>query len=86
MTFMDRAEQEHLDKVRNRFTTTAESFSEFVLSRRAGEAELLAGMATSGLELTPASLALDVACGPGTLSLQFALRFGRVIGLDLATT
>jgi ubiquinone/menaquinone biosynthesis C-methylase UbiE len=79
---VDTAEREHLDKVRNRFTTTAESFSEFVLSRRAAEAELLATMATDGLELTPASLALDVACGPGTLSLQFALRFGRVVGLD----
>jgi ubiquinone/menaquinone biosynthesis C-methylase UbiE len=79
---MDRAEQEHLDKVRNRFTTTAESFSEFVLSRRAGEAELLATMVTNGLEVMPDSLALDVACGPGTLSLQFALRFGRVVGLD----
>jgi ubiquinone/menaquinone biosynthesis C-methylase UbiE len=79
---MDRAEQEHLDKIRNRFTTTAESFSQFVLARRSGEAELLAAMATDGWELAPASFALDVACGPGTLSLPFTLRFARVVGLD----
>jgi ubiquinone/menaquinone biosynthesis C-methylase UbiE len=79
---MDRTEQDHLDKIRNRFTTTAESFSQFVLSRRANEAELLATMATDGFELTPASVALDVACGPGTLSLPFTSRFARVVGLD----
>src|ERR1700683_4949477 len=79
---VDRAEQEHLDKVRNRFTTTAESFSEFVLSRRADEADLLATMATSALGLAAGSVALDVACGPGTLSLPFTLRFARVVGLD----
>ncbi len=79
---MDRAEQEHLDKIRSRFTTTAESFSEFVLSRRATEAELLARMATEGFELTATSAALDVACGPGTLSLPLTARFRRVVGLD----
>lgn len=79
---MEPVDQEHLDKVRDRFTKTAESFSEFVLSRRAGEAELLATMATKDMELSPASVAFDLACGPGTLSLAFAARFGRVVGMD----
>ena len=79
---MDHPDQNHLDKIRDRFTTTAEAFSQFVLSRRAAEAELLAAMATNGLNLTPSSIALDVACGPGTLSLPLTARFPRVVALD----
>jgi ubiquinone/menaquinone biosynthesis C-methylase UbiE len=76
------ADHQHLGKIRDRFTTTAESFSEFVLTRRAGEAELLATMAIDGMALAPSSVALDVACGPGTLSLPLTLLLGCVVGMD----
>ena len=79
---MDSASKQHLDKIQDRFTTTAESFSDFVLTRRAGEAELVAKMATDGMSRTPSSSALDVACGPGTLSLPLLARFGRVVSVD----
>ena len=79
---MDNTGKEHLDKIRDRFTTTAESFSDFVLTKRAVEAELLANMATEGMTLTASSSALDLACGPGTLSLPLAARFGYVVSLD----
>lgn len=74
-------EREHFDRIRERFTTTAEPFTQFVLSRRTDEAERLATMATA--EFPGATVGVDLACGPGTFALSLATRLKRVIGVDL---
>jgi len=70
----------HLDHIRERFTRSAQAFTEFVLSGRAEEAERLAGLATEGL--ANARTAVDIACGPGTFAMAFAARLGYIIGVD----
>jgi ubiquinone/menaquinone biosynthesis C-methylase UbiE len=72
-------EKQQMDRVRERFTRTAAAFSDFALSNRAGEAERLAEMTSP----TGEELALDLACGPGTLARIFAKRVKRILGLDL---
>ncbi len=71
-------EREQLERVRERFTRTAEQFAQFVLSKRAGEAGRLAEMAAPRSH----EAVLDVACGPGTFALAFAPRVRVVVGLD----
>jgi ubiquinone/menaquinone biosynthesis C-methylase UbiE len=68
-----------LDRVRERFTRTAEQFAKFSLSTRSDEAELLVRLlAPRGQET-----ALDLACGPGTFLLALAPRVKFIHGLDL---
>ncbi len=74
---------EQLERVRERFTRTAEPFAQFVLSKRSGQAEALAHEATRGLRDASEAQALDVACGPGTLACAMAPRVRTVCGLDL---
>jgi ubiquinone/menaquinone biosynthesis C-methylase UbiE len=65
--------------VRDRFTRTASAFSDYVLSHRGFEAErLLRLVAPNGTER-----ALDVACGPGTLSRIFGPHVRWIGGIDL---
>lgn len=68
-----------LDRVRERFTRTAEQFARFSLTTRAEEAELLIGLvAPQGTER-----AMDLACGPGTFTCALARRVRWAIALDL---
>jgi ubiquinone/menaquinone biosynthesis C-methylase UbiE len=67
-----------LDRIRDRFTRTAEAFSAYVLQKRAEDAERLADMADPRAD----DRVLDAACGPGTYALRFAPRVRAVVGLD----
>ncbi len=71
-----------LDLVRDRFTKTAENFSEFVLKQRVAEANRLAELATDGADAREWR-ALDLACGPGTFARALAGRVRFIVGLDL---
>ncbi len=73
----------HLDKIRERFTATADVFAKNVRVTRAAEAELLAERAIAGLANAPTWTAIDLACGPGTFTRPLASRMGRAIGVDL---
>ena len=76
-------EPSHLDKIRERFTATADVFAKNVRVTRAAEAERLAIRATEGLTNAHTSTAIDIACGPGTFTRPLAARVGRAIGADL---
>ena len=77
------SEPSHFDKIRERFTATADVFTEYVRTIRVEESESLAERATAGLALVSEALAIDVACGPGTFTRPFAPRVGRAVGVDL---
>ena len=68
-----------LDRVRERFTRTAQQFAKFSLSVRTAEAEKLVSLAAPRGD----EQALDLACGPGTFTRAFAPRVRRITGLDL---
>ncbi|HJY87383.1 MAG TPA: class I SAM-dependent methyltransferase [Candidatus Acidoferrales bacterium] len=72
-------EREHLDRVRSRFTSTAELFARFALRTRAKEAGRLAQLAAPPSD----QVALDLACGPGTFTRAFAARVRFLMALDL---
>jgi len=76
-------ESSHQDKVRERFTATADVFAQTMRAVRVEEAERLAGRATDGLTNANQALAIDVACGPGTFTRPLARRVARAIGVDL---
>jgi ubiquinone/menaquinone biosynthesis C-methylase UbiE len=71
--------QQQRDLVRDQFTRTAQVFGDYAVASRVAEAERLARMVKAG----PADLALDLACGPGTLALRFARHVRWICGLDL---
>lgn len=71
--------QQQKKLIRDRFTRTAEVFSSFAVSDRIASAESLAEMVGAGRD----DLAVDLACGPGTLALRFARHVRWVCGLDL---
>jgi ubiquinone/menaquinone biosynthesis C-methylase UbiE len=73
--------KEQLQRVRERFTRTADDFARFALAVRSADAERLARLAVEDLP-APVRLALDVACGPGTFARGLA-RYARfVVGVD----
>ncbi len=76
---MTAGEREHLERVRDRFTRTAEQFARFALVTRAEEAERLVALARPRGD----ELALDLGCGPGTFTRAFATRVRFIAGLDL---
>ena len=76
-------EREHLERVRDRFTRTAQQFAQFALTTRSEEAERLARLATADFPEAAGSRALDLACGPGTFARALASRVRFVLGLDL---
>ncbi len=80
---MIESEREHLERVRDRFTRTAQRFAQFALGTRGDEAERLVRLALDGLPNAGESLTADLACGPGTFTQAFAPRVRFVIGLDL---
>ncbi len=80
---MTPSEREHLDRIRDRFSSTAEPFAEFAFSLRSKEADWMAALASADLPRADQALGLDLACGPGTLTRPFLEHLGRVIGVDL---
>src|SRR5260221_13807029 len=77
------SELNHQDKILKRFTATADVFAESVRTMRVEESDRLVELATAGLAFDSESLAIDVACGPGTFTRPFASRVRRAVGVDL---
>jgi ubiquinone/menaquinone biosynthesis C-methylase UbiE len=77
------SELNHQNKILERFTATADVFAESVRTLRVQESDRLVELATAGLALDSESLAIDVACGPGTFTRPFASRVRRAVGVDL---
>jgi ubiquinone/menaquinone biosynthesis C-methylase UbiE len=75
---MSANEREQRDLVRDRFTRTAEVFGNFAVKERVREAELLVKLTRAGA----CDRAIDLACGPGTLTLRFARHVRWVAGVD----
>ncbi|HET9402701.1 MAG TPA: class I SAM-dependent methyltransferase [Candidatus Acidoferrales bacterium] len=73
----------HNDLVRERFTRTAQSFSDFVFAYRTEQAERLAQLALEDAPDAQNWRALDVACGPGTFARAIAPRVRATTGVDL---
>lgn len=71
--------QHQKDLIRDRFTKTADVFANYAVANRVASAESLAEMVGVG----NGDSVVDLACGPGTLSLRFARRAGWICGLDL---
>jgi ubiquinone/menaquinone biosynthesis C-methylase UbiE len=76
-------ESTHQEKIRERFTETADVFARTVRRTRVEEAEELARRVTDGLANSETLLAIDLACGPGTYTRPLAARVWHVIGADL---
>ena len=76
-------ESSHEEKIRERFTETANIFAHNVRRLRSEEAGLLAERATAGLANAEKLLAVDLACGPGTYTRPLAARVRKAIGADL---
>lgn len=74
-----KTDQQQKDLIRDRFTSTVEAFGDYAVTYRAQFADLLAEMVSA----RPGDSAVDLACGPGTLALQFARRVRRVNAVDL---
>jgi ubiquinone/menaquinone biosynthesis C-methylase UbiE len=72
-------EQQQKDLIRDRFTRTVEAFGDFAVSYRAQFADRLSEM----MGARASERAVDLACGPGTLALQFAKKVRWVCGVDL---
>lgn len=72
-------ERQQKDLIRDRFTRTAEAFGAFSVTYRAQFADRLSEM----MRAQPNERAVDLACGPGTLALQFAKKVRWVYGVDL---
>lgn len=74
---------EHLEHIRQRFTNTAAAFSDFVLSRKAGEADHVAEAIARSLDGAADASAVDLACGPGTFVRSMARHVARAAGVDI---
>jgi ubiquinone/menaquinone biosynthesis C-methylase UbiE len=74
---------EHLQHIRQRFTDTAAAFSDFVLARKAGEAEHVAEAIARSLNGAARASAVDLACGPGTFVRSVARHVARAAGVDI---
>jgi ubiquinone/menaquinone biosynthesis C-methylase UbiE len=74
-----KTDQQQKELIRDRFTRTVEAFGDYAVTYRAQFADLLAEM----LSATSNDCVVDLACGPGTLALQFARRVRSVHAVDL---
>jgi ubiquinone/menaquinone biosynthesis C-methylase UbiE len=72
-------EREQRQRIRERFTRSADSFTKFALSKRTGDADRLVALAAPRGD----EIALDLACGPGTFARAFARHVRFLHGLDL---
>jgi ubiquinone/menaquinone biosynthesis C-methylase UbiE len=77
------SDPQHLEKIRERFTETADVFARTVRTTRVEEGQRLAEHATAGLADADKLLAIDLACGPGTFTRPLAARVRKAIGVDL---
>jgi ubiquinone/menaquinone biosynthesis C-methylase UbiE len=77
------SEATHQEKIRKRFTTTADAFAASARATRGEEGRRLAELATAGLANASEALAIDAACGPGTFTRPLASRVRRAVGVDL---
>lgn len=73
------SDQQQKELIRARFTRTVDAFGDYAVTYRAQFADLLAQMVSAGSN----DRVVDLACGPGTLALQFARRVRWVYGVDL---
>lgn len=80
---MTSGREEHLDRIRDRFTRTAVPFARFALTARAEESARLAASATANFTGAESAVAADLGCGPGTFTVALAARVGGVTGVDL---
>jgi ubiquinone/menaquinone biosynthesis C-methylase UbiE len=72
---------DHVDKIRDQFGRQARAYADTAqASDDAAHAALVALC-----EPAPDARVLDVACGPGALTLAFAARCGQAVGLDATT-
>src|ERR1700733_1795227 len=76
-------ESNHQEKIRERFTETADVFARTVRRTRVEEGEELAERVTAGFANAKQMLAIDLACGPGTYTRPLAARVRKAIGADL---
>jgi ubiquinone/menaquinone biosynthesis C-methylase UbiE len=74
-----KSDQQQKDLIRDRFTRTVEEFGDYAVTYRAQFADTLALLVSAG----PGDRVVDLACGPGTLALQFARQVRWVCGVDL---
>ena len=72
------ADPSHLDRVRAQFARQARPYAEMRQARDEATLAALATLAGAG----PGVRVLDVACGPGFLTLAFAARGAEAVGLD----
>jgi ubiquinone/menaquinone biosynthesis C-methylase UbiE len=73
---------DHLERVRKQFSRTAEVYARLML---ATQAEGLSGLVAISRATTNDHV-LDVACGPGFLTMEFAKHCANVIGFDATET
>jgi len=71
--------KEQNERIREQFTKTAEVFGTFAVATRGGEAEWLANAVRAGKK----DRAIDVACGPGSMTLPLARQVAWICGFDL---
>jgi ubiquinone/menaquinone biosynthesis C-methylase UbiE len=76
---MSTPQAENKNLVRKQFTKTAEVFGNFAIATRGVEAGKLAEM----VRASKSDRVIDIACGPGTLALRFALQAKWACGVDL---
>lgn len=67
------------ERVRERFTRSADAFVNFAIPYRTGDAETIARLAAPQSN----QIGIDLACGPGTFTLLLARKARRVLGFDL---
>jgi ubiquinone/menaquinone biosynthesis C-methylase UbiE len=73
------SDQQQKELIRDRFTRTVDAFGDYAVTYRAQFADSLAKLVSAGAS----DRVVDLACGPGTLALQFARQVSWVCGVDL---
>lgn len=71
--------KKHKEQVKRQFTKTAQAFSEFAVR----DTPEVTAEKVAFAKPQPGTVALDIACGPGTLALALAPKVGFVYGIDL---
>jgi ubiquinone/menaquinone biosynthesis C-methylase UbiE len=69
---------DHLERIRKQFSRTAEVYARLM---QTSQAEGLSGLVAIS-RVAPSDRVLDVACGPGFLSMEFAKHCADVVGFD----
>jgi len=72
-------ETKHVDRVREQFNRQAEAYAGMQVVRDQRMLEFLAGISGVARE----DSVIDVACGPGFMTMAFAERAARVVGVDI---